>query len=131
MPLLRIDLQEGKSNKELQSLLDILHENVVSAFNVPKNDRYQIITQHSSNEMILLDTGLGFDRDPGEEIVITVFSRKRNTKAKELFYHSVAQSLQKELGIDPKNLLITVFENSDADWSFGYGNAQFLTGELT
>ena len=30
----------------------------------------------------------------------------------------------------PKNLLIAIVENGDADWSFGYGQAQFITGDL-
>lgn len=34
------------------------------------------------------------------------------------------------LGIAPTDLIITVSENTRADWSFGLGRAQFLTGEL-
>jgi len=26
--------------------------------------------------------------------------------------------------------MVTLVENSDEDWSFGHGRAQFLTGEL-
>jgi 4-oxalocrotonate tautomerase len=26
--------------------------------------------------------------------------------------------------------MVSVTENTDEDWSFGYGRAQFLTGEL-
>lgn len=34
------------------------------------------------------------------------------------------------LGIAPTDLIISVSENTKADWSFGVGKAQFLTGEL-
>jgi hypothetical protein len=28
------------------------------------------------------------------------------------------------------NLMVSCAENNDADWTFGFGKAQFLTGEL-
>jgi hypothetical protein len=28
------------------------------------------------------------------------------------------------------DIVVSITSNSDADWSFGYGRAQFLTGEL-
>jgi hypothetical protein len=30
----------------------------------------------------------------------------------------------------PADLIVSITENSDEDWSFGHGRAQFLTGEL-
>lgn len=30
----------------------------------------------------------------------------------------------------PADLIVSLVENSDADWSFGAGRAQFLTKEL-
>jgi hypothetical protein len=31
---------------------------------------------------------------------------------------------------DPADLIVSITENDDEDWSFGHGRAQFLTGEL-
>ena len=44
MPLLRIDLIEGRTDDELKTLLDALHRAMVEAFQVPVRDRYQIVT---------------------------------------------------------------------------------------
>jgi 4-oxalocrotonate tautomerase len=34
-------------------------------------------------------------------------------------------------GRGPAELIVSITENNDEDWSFGYGRAQFLTGELS
>ncbi|EPH59395.1 tautomerase enzyme [Enterococcus faecium 13.SD.W.09] len=130
MPLLKIDLVKGKSPEDIKVLLDCLHEAVLTAFIVPKGDRYQIVTQHEPYEMILEDTGLGFQRNPTEQIAITIISRPRTKESKELFYQLVAEKLYQNLQIDAKNILISFIENDDSGWSFGFGRAQFLTGEL-
>jgi hypothetical protein len=36
----------------------------------------------------------------------------------------------KACGIEQNDIVVSLVANSDADWSFGNGQAQFLTGEL-
>ncbi|HAE0521195.1 TPA_asm: tautomerase family protein, partial [Salmonella enterica subsp. enterica serovar Enteritidis str. P125109] len=62
MPLLRFDVIEGRSEEELNVLLDTAHDAMVEAFDVPERDRYQIVHTHKTNEMVIQDTGLGFKR---------------------------------------------------------------------
>jgi len=49
---------------------------------------------------------------------------------KQRFYELVASDLAERCGLDPADLIVSITENDDEDWSFGYGRAQFLTGEL-
>jgi hypothetical protein len=49
---------------------------------------------------------------------------------KEKFYELLASNLAERCGLDPADLIVSITENDDDDWSFGYGRAQFLTGEL-
>lgn len=130
MPLIKIDLIRGKTDKELKQLLDVLHQSVVAAFEVPEGDRYQILSQHEKNEMILLDTGLDFTRDPSNQIAITIISKKRTVEAKQRLYQLIGDALETVCQIDSKNILISIVENNDPDWSFGFGEAQFLNGKL-
>ncbi len=62
MPLLRIDVIEGRTDAELKALLDAAHRAMLAAFNVPDRDRYQIVTEHKPSRMIIEDTGLGIPR---------------------------------------------------------------------
>lgn len=129
MPLLRFDLIEGRSDKELRKLLDAAHISMVEAFDVPESDRYQIVHQHAPQELIIEDTGLGFRRSK-DVVIISIVSKVRTPAQKEKLYALLAKNLQMECGISPEDLMVSITENGNADWSFGMGEAQFLTGKL-
>lgn len=129
MPLIRVDVVEGRDERSLKELLDAIHRAVVKAFDVPERDRYQIVSQHPANELIIQDTGLGFERSK-DVVVISVTSTERSTKQKKEFYQLVAEELKKSCGITSNNIMISIVTNGAADWSFGFGEAQFLLGQL-
>ena len=129
MPLLKFDIIQGRNDEQLKELVDVSHRAMVEAFDVPDSDRYQSVTQHRPGELVLHDTGLGYPRS-ASVVLLTVVSRPRPEAQKTTFYRLLAQKLHAECGISPDDLIISLVENSDADWSFGRGRAQFLTGEL-
>ncbi|MEY8753077.1 tautomerase family protein [Peribacillus frigoritolerans] len=129
MPLLRFDLVEGRNEETLKKLLDSAHHAMVEAFQVPESDRYQIVHQHPLHELIIEDTGLGFKRSR-DLVIISIVSKKRTVKQKETLYSLLAHKLESDCEISPQDLMVSITENSDADWSFGRGEAQFLTGSL-
>jgi phenylpyruvate tautomerase PptA (4-oxalocrotonate tautomerase family) len=129
MPLIHIDLIEGRSDPELKTLLHAAHRAVIAAFGVPIRDRYQIVQQHPREHMIVEDTGLGLKRSD-KVVVVQVTTRPRKKKQKEAFYRLLCEELEQACGIAPSDVVVTMVENSDEDWSFGHGRAQFLTGEL-
>ena len=129
MPLLRFDLVEGRSDAELKSLLDAAHEAVVEAFGVPVRDRYQVVNEHKPSRLIMEDTGLGIPRSD-KVVLLQVTSRPRGREANETFFRLLVEKLEAACGISPDDVMVSIVINSDADWSFGKGRAQFLTGEL-
>lgn len=129
MPLLRFDVIEGRSPEELKKMLDAAHHAMVEAFQVPVTDRYQIVHQHPAHEMIIEDTGLGYPRTK-QVVVISIVSKERTSAQKERLYKLLAERLQQECGIEPTDVMVSITENGQADWSFGAGRAQFLTGDL-
>ncbi|WP_197339809.1 tautomerase family protein [Ralstonia solanacearum] len=129
MPLLKFDIIQGRSEEQVRKLLDTTHQAMVQAFDVPSSDRYQCVTQHRPGELVLEDTGLGYTRS-NDVVVLTVISRQRTQAQKVEFYRLLAQNLQAICGLSPDDLIVALVENTDADWSFGRGRAQFLTKEL-
>lgn len=129
MPLIRFDLIEGRDKQELRALLDAAHRAVVKAFGVPEKDRYQIVTQHPADELVIEDTGLGLKRS-NQLVVISITSKKRTDAQKQELYRLLASELKESCGLDPQDLMVSIVSNTDADWSFGLGKAQFLTGDL-
>ncbi|MBY0063994.1 tautomerase family protein [Priestia aryabhattai] len=129
MPLLRFDVIEGRDEKELKALLDSTHRAMLEAFGVPERDRYQIVHQHPAHEMIIEDTGLGFERSK-DLVIISVTSKQRTEEQKQALYRLIVKELGESCGIQPNDIMISIVENGNADWSFGMGEAQFLTGKL-
>ena len=62
MPLVRIDVIEGRSEEDLRRLADTVQDVLVEHFAAPERDRYQVIHEHRAGRIIALDTGLGFER---------------------------------------------------------------------
>jgi len=129
MPLIRFDAVEGRSPEEVKALLDAAHRAVLTAFKVPPRDRYQIYHEHPAQHLIVEDTGLGIERTRNL-LVVTVVSKPRSEELKQKFYAELCRELQESCGIAPSDVMVSMINNSAADWSFGNGRAQFLTGEL-
>jgi hypothetical protein len=129
MPLLCFDLVAGRSENQIKRILDVTHEVVVNIFNVPERDRYQIVREHAPSGMIIEDTGLGIERTPNM-MVLQVTTRPRSRAMKQAFYSSLVEKLDAACGLAPSDVVVTFVTNTDEDWSFGLGRAQFLTGEL-
>lgn len=129
MPLIRVDLYEGRSDAELAKLLDTMHDVMVEAFKVPVGDRYQIVTEHRPSRMLMEDTGLNIPRT-NSFVMIQVTTRPRTREMKETFYRRMAEELDRVCGVKPSDVMMNFVTCTDEDWSFGYGRAQFLTKEL-
>ena len=129
MPLLRVDLIEGRSQAELKELLDAIHSAMLAAFKVPERDRYQIVQQHPAAEMKIEDTGLGIPRTE-QVVMVQVTTRPRSRLEKQNFYEVLCRELLQRCGVKSSDVFVSITQNADEDWSFGYGRAQFITGEL-
>ena len=128
MPLVRIDVQEGRTPEQLRRLADVVQEVMLEVFEAPDRDRYQIITVHPVGHIIAEDTNLGLERTD-ELVILQIFQQGRTDDHKRAAYVRLAERLEVEVGLRPSDL-ISVVANERADWSFGLGRAQFLDGAL-
>jgi phenylpyruvate tautomerase PptA (4-oxalocrotonate tautomerase family) len=129
MPLVKIHVLKGRSPEEAAVLLDTIHDVVVASFGVLPRDRYQILQEHETSHIRALDTGLDIARSQ-KFLLLEIISRPRPRDAKVAFYSSLTSALQARCNIPPSDVMVSMQINSDEDWSFGMGDAQFLTGEL-
>lgn len=129
MPFLRFDLIKGRSDAEIAALLDAAHDAMLEAFKVPARDRYQIVHEHDPSRVRIEDTGLGIPRTD-KVVLVQVTTRPRTTEEKTAFYRLLTEALAKRCRIAPSDVMVHFVTNTDADWSFGNGEAQFLTGRL-
>lgn len=129
MPLLQFDVIEGRSEAELKNLLDTAHRVVLQAFQVPERDRYQIVHQNKRCQMVFQDTGLGFTRTDNL-VMVRIYTSPRSDEQKQFFMKTLAHELKTHCGIEGGDLMMTFITNHKGDWSFGDGEAQYLTGAL-
>lgn len=129
MPLVRIDLWNGVAPERRQQIADVVHDALVVTFGIPERDRFQIMTEHAREEIIAEDAGLGFERSAGVVIIQIFTQRGRTSTVKQRLYRQIAAGLA-AIDIAGEDVFIGYQENGPEDWSFGFGQAQYLTGEL-
>lgn len=125
MPLVRIDLLEGKTPEYRSRIGQIVYQAMVEALDVPQNDRFQVITEHPK-------AGLQFDRDylgihrSDDCIFLQItLNSGRSVDLKQRFYKAVADGLHEELRLRREDVFISLVEVPKENWSFGNGEAQY------
>jgi phenylpyruvate tautomerase PptA (4-oxalocrotonate tautomerase family) len=131
MPFVYYDIIRGRSRDQIRALLDSAQGALLESFGTPERDRYQIVTEHSPDEMIIQDNGLGIDRSENVVVIHLINRRGKKTQAqKEKLYELLARNLKRDCRLNPADLVVVITENESEDFSVGYGKAQFLNGDL-
>ena len=129
MPLVRIDVNEGRSKEDLQRLSRGIHDAILGEYGIPERDYFHILTEHPQGQIFAQVAGLGFERTRGV-VMIQIFTQGgRSQEAKQRLFAAVADKLG-EVGVAGEDVFIGYVENTAGDWSFGFGRAQYVTGEL-
>ena len=121
MPLTRITLREGMSDARLQQLSDLYHETLVEVFDVPREDKFQILEALPAKALVYhphYQTG----RRDGDFILFQILAGKpRSTEVKQRLYERLAERLHADMVIHPDNLMVVIQLNGSEEWSFGRG----------
>ena len=120
MPLVNITILKGKPAEYAQAIGDAVNSAVIETMGFPHDDRYQIIHEVEPHCLQFQD------RSTDRVMMYLIMRAGRGNKAKQAFYARVTALLQQNPGIDPANVLITIVENHDIDWSFRDGIANFV-----
>ena len=126
MPLVRIDLARGTSAQFRKTLGDIVYKAMTDIIDVPKDDKFQMITEHSPDELNYAPSYLGIEHSPGLVLIQITISVGRTVQAKQAFYKEIAEQLHAQLGIRKEDVFINLVETARENWSFGNGIAQYV-----
>jgi 4-oxalocrotonate tautomerase len=125
MPLARIDLVQGKSAEYRRAVGDIVYEAMVEVLKAPKNDRFQVVTEHPVDAIIADENYLGVRRTQECIFIQLTLNAGRNVEQKKAFYKAVADALHVRLGLRREDVFINLVEVQKENWSFGDGIAQY------
>jgi 4-oxalocrotonate tautomerase len=127
MPLVRIDLLEGKTEEYRATVGDIVYKAMLATIKVPEHDRFQIITEHPLADLHFDRRYLGIHRTNECIFIQVTLNAGRTTEAKQAFYKAVADGLHNTLNLPREDVFISLIEVQKEDWSFGNGEAQYAS----
>ncbi|HXM66214.1 MAG TPA: tautomerase family protein [Candidatus Acidoferrum sp.] len=127
MPLVRIDLLAGKTPEYRTQVGQIVYQALLDCFTVPKDDRFQVITEHPQAELLFDRNYLAIHRTDDCIFVQVTLSTGRTVEMKQRFYKAVADGLHATLKLRREDVFINLVEVPKENWSFGNGEAQYVT----
>jgi phenylpyruvate tautomerase PptA (4-oxalocrotonate tautomerase family) len=125
MPLVRIDLAEGKAADYRKTIGEVVYDAMIEALTVPKDDRFQVITEHPSEGFVFDPSYLGIQRTKDCVFIQVTLNGGRSVDQKRAFYKAIADGLHQRLKLRREDVFINLVEVSKENWSFGNGEAQY------
>jgi 4-oxalocrotonate tautomerase len=126
VPLARISIRKGKLSAHKGAIVDGVYEALREAIGIPEGDRFQIITEHGDDDLIVDPHYLGIERSRDNVIIQVFLSRGRAVEKKQALYHSIVERLHASARVRKEDVMIVLTEVGAEDWSFGLGEAQYV-----
>jgi phenylpyruvate tautomerase PptA (4-oxalocrotonate tautomerase family) len=125
MPLVYVTLAEGtKSPDQRAQIGDGIYRALTEVANVPADDRFQVINEIPSGNLMYSPDYLGYDRSPSVVFVQIFFNAGRSVDVKQALYARIAENLA-AAGVRGDDLVINLVEVPKENWSFGRGDLSY------
>jgi phenylpyruvate tautomerase PptA (4-oxalocrotonate tautomerase family) len=125
VPFVRIDHPAGKPASYRQALSEAVYEAMRATFNVPEDDRFQVLSERSSTEIVHPDSYLGIQYSKELVVIQVTCNEGRTLDQKKAFFASLAERLSRNPGLRGEDILVNLVEVKKENWSFGNGIAQY------
>jgi len=116
MPLVKIEIREGKSREYKKALLDGVHQALVHSIKIPDYDRTQRLYELDADN---------FEAPPNKTDNITlieiVMFKGRSIEAKKQLYKTIVNNLAENPGIKGDDITIVLYEPSLENWGIRGG----------
>ena len=111
MPLIRVEMTEGKSKEYKKTVLDCIHDSLLDTLNIEDWDRFQRIVEIKKDD---------FEKPKGKSddfmiIEVTMF-KGRSKDQKRALIEGITAMLNKRLQIAPTDVFIVIHEPPDENW---------------
>jgi 4-oxalocrotonate tautomerase len=125
MPLVRISMLAGKSADYRRRVGDAVHQGLVEAVRIPEQDRFQVISQHDADGLVVDRHYLGIERTDDCVVIQITLSAGRSLAIKQALFRRIADLLHERTGVRRQDVFINLVEVAAENWSFGNGEAQY------
>lgn len=126
MPFTRIAVREGKPAAYRAALVDGVHRALMHTFNVPDDDIFMVVTEHSAENFVFGRRYLDIERSDDLVMIQITANNTRTLEQKQALYRTIAENLARQPGVRSQDVFISLVEVLKEDWSFGNGIAQYV-----
>ena len=115
MPIVRVELREGKSPEYIQTILEGVHGALVDSFKIPDHDRVQLAYELPARHFEVGDKSENL-------VVVTIMAfAGRSMDAKRKLYKGIVDRLEKKPGISGNDVIIVLLEQPMDCWGIRGG----------
>jgi 4-oxalocrotonate tautomerase len=125
MPLVRVALRRGKSDDYKKAIGDGVYQAMREAFNIPEEDRFVVVSEHSESEFRFSGTYLDIARSHDLVIIQITANNGRTVEQKKALFARIAELLSEKPGLRKEDVFVNLVEVAKENWSFGNGVAQY------
>ncbi len=126
MPLVRIDLLEGKPDEYRRALADGVYRALVEAVGAPEKDQFAVVSEHAPGGLVYDPKYLGVRRTDDVVFVQITLNEGRPVEKKKALYAAIVERFVERPGVRPEDVVINLVEVPKANWSYGNGEAQYV-----
>jgi len=125
VPLVYVTLAEGTTTQDRRTqIADGIYRALIDVADVPEDDRFQVINEVPSVNLIYSPDYLGFDRSPSVVFIQIFLNAGRSVDVKRELYAKIAENLG-TAGVRADDILINLVEMAQENWSFGGGELSY------
>ncbi|MET1410929.1 tautomerase family protein [Roseibium sp. HPY-6] len=125
MPLVHVSLRTGKSDAYRQAIFDGVYLAMNEEFNVPEDDQFMTVTEHTAANFRYGASYLGIARSDDLVFIQITANNTRTIDQKKALFRRIAELLGKEPEIRPEDVFVSLVEVEKENWSLGNGIAQY------
>ena len=125
MPVFHAHIPKGRFSREQKIAMgNALNQSLVEALNIPKGDRFIMISEHGDDELFIDPTFMDMERTQNAMIVTVMIGAHRPSSDKKALLAKITQLLEKDVGVSPDDVFIALIPVPNENFSFGRGVAQ-------
>ena len=99
---------------------------MVETIDVPPDDRFQMIHEHSPESLVADRRYLGIERSDDVVLIQITLNAGRTLEQKRALYRAIADRLAASSGLRREAIIVSLIEVPKENWSFGRGEMSYV-----
>jgi phenylpyruvate tautomerase PptA (4-oxalocrotonate tautomerase family) len=124
MPLAKIHIRKGRRAEEKRAIADAVQASLIATFDIPEQDRFQLIQEYEDEHFIHPDAFLDLTYTRDLLMIELAFIEGRSDELKKALLADLNRRLVETADVRADDVFVSMYELAAANFSFGRGLAQ-------